>query len=480
MCAEKQQIVYTAIFDQNISEEEIPLFRGAIIHMLDNRQNLLCHNHLDSDKFRYSYPLVQYKIIDGKAAVVALNEGITLVRELCSSPSIKILLGSREVTLGVAKQTICEFSLNIASVPFRYRLKRWLPLNSQNYKVYRFLHNDVDRMELLERILKGNMLSFAKGLGHTVDQLISAHILNVSATYKQRNKQTLLMAFDIEFETNFMLPDYVGLGKNASIGYGWIEQADKSALKSDRVFLLGGNDLEMDIIRQLLIEHSCVFFDKNLMWDNARLSAYSDVLTLWNDKEFVGIELEADVDVPARFIDVNHHNDRSVEKSSVEQVAELLGVSLNRYQRLVAANDKGHIAAMKDMGATEAEIVAIRQEDRRCQGVSRADEDVAEKDVSRARVVKDTVLVKTRLTHFSPIVDRLTSFQKIIVYSEQEMTYYGNDCSRVIELFQDELKEEKAYFGGSPARYFGIKSGVMEPEEIVTCIQKILDYGKDL
>lgn len=28
------------------------------------------------------------------------------------------------------------------------------------------------------------------------------------------------MAFDIEFKTNFSLPDYLGIGKNASIGYG--------------------------------------------------------------------------------------------------------------------------------------------------------------------------------------------------------------------------------------------------------------------
>ena len=30
------------------------------------------------------------------------------------------------------------------------------------------------------------------------------------------------MAFDIEFVTNMSLPDYIGIGKNASIGYGVI------------------------------------------------------------------------------------------------------------------------------------------------------------------------------------------------------------------------------------------------------------------
>ena len=28
------------------------------------------------------------------------------------------------------------------------------------------------------------------------------------------------MAFDIEFKTNLSLPQYIGIGKNASVGYG--------------------------------------------------------------------------------------------------------------------------------------------------------------------------------------------------------------------------------------------------------------------
>lgn len=42
----------------------------------------------------------------------------------------------------------------------------------------------------------------------------------MSAPYQVTNKGVKLMAFDAEFKTNMSLPDYVGIGKNASIGFG--------------------------------------------------------------------------------------------------------------------------------------------------------------------------------------------------------------------------------------------------------------------
>ena len=48
-------IVY---FSNEISQWEISLFRGAVIHAMENA-NVLFHNHLDEDSFRYRYPLIQ-------------------------------------------------------------------------------------------------------------------------------------------------------------------------------------------------------------------------------------------------------------------------------------------------------------------------------------------------------------------------------------------------------------------------------------
>ena len=51
-------------FENDIEPWEVPAFRGAIIATA-GKEHVLFHNH-DDDKFRYSYPLIQYKQIRKK------------------------------------------------------------------------------------------------------------------------------------------------------------------------------------------------------------------------------------------------------------------------------------------------------------------------------------------------------------------------------------------------------------------------------
>ena len=53
--------ILTIQFANEISQHEVPLFRGAINYSLDNH-SILFHNH-DGDGLRYAYPLIQYKQI---------------------------------------------------------------------------------------------------------------------------------------------------------------------------------------------------------------------------------------------------------------------------------------------------------------------------------------------------------------------------------------------------------------------------------
>lgn len=89
---------------------------------------------------------------------------------------------------------------------------------------------------------------------------------------------------------------------------------------------------------------------------------------------------------PYGAVNIDHHRygeeDRSHPRSSLEQVAEVLGVGLGRWRRLVAANDRGYIPAMEAEGATAEEIAAVRQADRAAQGVTAEQEAAAERDVA--------------------------------------------------------------------------------------------------
>ncbi len=61
-------------FSNPLDNHQIPQFRGAINTALGENANLFFHNHTE-DGFRYSYPLVQYKRIRQKAAIVCIKDG---------------------------------------------------------------------------------------------------------------------------------------------------------------------------------------------------------------------------------------------------------------------------------------------------------------------------------------------------------------------------------------------------------------------
>ncbi len=62
----------------------------------------------------------------------------------------------------------------------------------------------------------------------------------------------------------------------------------------NNIFLIGGYDLEMKSIIQLLDDNKYIYIDNSLYWNNAKLSSYRDVLQKYADDERVivyGIEL---------------------------------------------------------------------------------------------------------------------------------------------------------------------------------------------
>ncbi len=97
--------------------------------------------------------------------------------------------------------------------------------------------------------------------------------------------------------------------------------------RPDYLFLIGGADLEMLTIRQLLTANGFAegekMADRHLQW-GAKLSDYQD---LFNGKQiFVGIELTEDITPPLHYLAIDHHNVNSNKRSSLEQVIEFNSV----------------------------------------------------------------------------------------------------------------------------------------------------------
>lgn len=70
--------------DTPLKSSELARFRGAVNAVISSH-NILFHNH-NGQYFRYAYPLIQYKCLAGKAAIVAIGEGVVAMEELLQEP----------------------------------------------------------------------------------------------------------------------------------------------------------------------------------------------------------------------------------------------------------------------------------------------------------------------------------------------------------------------------------------------------------
>ena len=220
--------ILTVMTDTEIKQREVPLFRGAVLKSLGDKANMLYHNHVDDNKFRYSYPLIQYKCLNGKASIVCLEEGVDLIGQFLTETNGMLTIGEREVACNTSKIQPARLLIQTWESPFNYHITRWLPLNAKNYQLYQTTEGVVERVSLLEGILKANLLSMLKGIGIHLEQELLVKITQISEPYVVFNKGIGMTAFNADFCSNLTIPNNIGIGKNASIGYGIVHQERKN------------------------------------------------------------------------------------------------------------------------------------------------------------------------------------------------------------------------------------------------------------
>lgn len=181
----------------------------------------LLHNHLDSGESLYQYPLVQYKVIHGIPTLVGLNEGADLL--------INLFLKIKELIID--KQSYPVMQKNIESKIIKVGLTDdlhnyqfetlWMALNQKNYNEF-LKEDEKQRSRHLKAVLIGNILSFYKALDLRVEQTVMAN-LKIAGQSETHFKDNSMLAFKGQFVTNASLPEYVGLGKSVSRGFGTVK-----------------------------------------------------------------------------------------------------------------------------------------------------------------------------------------------------------------------------------------------------------------
>lgn len=217
----------TIQFDYKIQNREIAAFRGAIASKV-GKDNSWFHQHLEDEKLAYRYPLIQYKSIRKQASVLCLGTAVDEIHKLFNKEDWIIHLKGKKVDLEIDNLDLGNVTLNVWDKSFPYALTNWLALNERNYQRFMAMENEIDQIEMLERILIGNILAFAKGVGWKVEKEIKLRIHKIVNKKSLKYKNTQLLAFDVDFSTNVFLPNYIGLGKGASHGYGMVFTKNKN------------------------------------------------------------------------------------------------------------------------------------------------------------------------------------------------------------------------------------------------------------
>jgi hypothetical protein len=229
MCTQRTPLLVIE-FKNSIQHHEIPKFRGAVINMLSSG-NMLFHNHTEDGGLRYSYPLIQYKRIHGKAAIVCIKAGTESIGEFFSTVREPVVLGRQEMMLELDSIKADSILIQIWESSFTCSLRKWLPFNSENYVRFRELTGLKEQIGFMENILIGNILSFAKGIGIHFEKELHCTVTDMEATGMMKHKGISFAAFDVLFRTNVSLPNYIGIGKGVSHGFGTVVRMNNNEVK---------------------------------------------------------------------------------------------------------------------------------------------------------------------------------------------------------------------------------------------------------
>ncbi len=186
-------------------------------------KNLL-HQYDKGGKPLYRYPRIQYKVDpQGRPFIFAIKEGVELILEIYDQIE-QIEIGDRIYNI-IGRELTLRDNQELSSSDEFYSYKfdsPWLPLNQENFERYNRI-NRLKQQELLSNILVGNILSMCKGLNHWVDERIEVEISVSPREIKALHFQDML-GFKGTFKVNFYLPEYIGIGRQVSKGFGTVRK----------------------------------------------------------------------------------------------------------------------------------------------------------------------------------------------------------------------------------------------------------------
>ena len=258
----------------------------------------------------------------------------------------------------------------------------------------------------------------------------------------------------------------------------------------ERIWIVPNNDLEAKTIIEMLKRNGEEFLVTGQAWGASWEQLEAEIKSKIEQarqkgSDVYGVELQGDSEGA---INIDHHtygeDDRSNPNSSIEQVAEILGVELSLDEQFVSANDKGYIPEMERLGTKLGiseedlqEIIAnIRMRDREMQGVTIEQEAQAEEAIEKLGDLtekRDYISMDLPHSKTSTITDRLYGkYDNLLITSaDGETNFFG--ITDIIKMLNE--KFPGGWSGGQLDQGNGFWGGYVDQSAIKNEVQRMIN-----
>ena len=169
---------------------------------------------------KFLYPRVQVKILNEQIYIIGIHEGVKPVLSLVKNFD---MFDFGNITFEIQNTDIEQDEQQFIPTDrlIRYRfITPWVALNQMTGGKYRFLTNQ-EKPSFLNRLLGQNIVFMAKEVGIDLNDKVFTKV-KVSSLFPKPVDENKWGAFMGEFKTNFVLPNYIGVGNGITRGYGTI------------------------------------------------------------------------------------------------------------------------------------------------------------------------------------------------------------------------------------------------------------------
>jgi len=206
--------VYLKVFD-------IPKLRAYFSHKFPENTEL--HNHLPDGKFSYKFPQVQYRIIDKHPALIGFNQGINILKKIFFELN-EMIIDNRKYTINEKEIYLKEYDFGVSEEFINYKfISPWMALKEENYEKYKVL-NKFEQQGFLKHLLRENLKTLSKGFNYWIDNIENVKVEGYFKPKRVNFKNQKMLCFTGDFMTNFLIPEYIGIGKQVARGFGVVNK----------------------------------------------------------------------------------------------------------------------------------------------------------------------------------------------------------------------------------------------------------------